>query len=43
MKKYQKPEFDLVRINGSDVLTQMSGGGQGDETGMDADGPLTLN
>lgn len=43
MKNYQKPEFDLVRINGSDVLTQISGGVEGDETGLDADGPLTLN
>lgn len=43
MKKYQKPEFDLVRINGSDVLTQLSGGQEGDETGLGTDGPQTLN
>lgn len=43
MKKYQNPEFDLVRINGSDVLTQLSGDTQGDETGLGTDGPLTLN
>lgn len=43
MKKYQKPELDLVRINGSDVLTQMSGGEAGDEPDLGTDGPLTLN
>lgn len=43
MKKYQKPEFDLVRINGSDVFTQLSGGEEGDETGLGTDGPQTLN
>lgn len=43
MKKYQNPEFDFVRINGSDVLTQMSGAEEGDESGLGTDGPLTLN
>ena len=43
MKKYQKPEFDLVRINGSDVFTQLSGGQEGDESGLGTDGPQTLN
>ena len=42
MKKYQKPEFDLVRINGSDVFTQLSGGKEGDEAGLGTDGPQTL-
>lgn len=43
MKKYQKPEFDLVRINGSDVFTQLSGAEEGDESGLGTDGPQTLN
>lgn len=43
MKKYQNPEFDIVRINGSDVLTQLSGAEQGDESGLGTDGPQTLN
>jgi len=43
MKKYQKPEFDLVRINGSDVFTQLSGGKEGDEPDLGADGPQPLN